>query len=260
MPKTPRKSKSPSPEWAKPIRELRQELGLNQPELGLRLHYSAMAVSRWERGEQEPTDRAYIELGNLAGNPKCWYFWGRGGLHSETLLRVIPGLRERLQRSSFGDLEIVRAGSGARKTHLEKQTLVAIPLLKVVAAAHGETGGHPSNLLSGPVESMIAAPKDWCPNPGHTSCLRVRGNSMTPLIQDGYILAVDSSQNDQIQLNGKIVIAWHKDRGLTVSRLRRFDHTEVLQPENHAYEAITLGAKQRWTILAKVLWWIGKAP
>jgi SOS-response transcriptional repressor LexA len=107
---------------------------------------------------------------------------------------------------------------------------------------------------------MIAAPRDWCPNPATTSCLRVRGNSMAPLIEDGYIVAVDSSQNGQIQLNGKIVIAWHKDRGLTVTRLRRFDHTEVLEPENHGYEAITLGAKQRWTILAKVLWWIGKAP
>jgi hypothetical protein len=32
-------------------------------------------------------------------------------------------------------------------------------LLKVVAATHGETGGHPSSLLSGPVESMIAAPR-----------------------------------------------------------------------------------------------------
>ena len=39
-----------------------------------------------------------------------------------------------------------------------------------------------------------------------------------------------------------------------MSRLRRFDHTEVLEPENHGYEAITLGAKQRWTILAKVLY------
>ena len=260
MPKTPRKSKSPSPEWARPIRELRQELGLNQPELGLRVHYSAMAISRWERGEQEPTDRAYIELGNLAGKPKCWYFWGRAGLHSENVLRAMPAMRERQQGSRIANLEIVRAGSGARKTHVDKQNLVAIPLLKVVAATHGETGGHPSNLLSGPVESLIAAPKDWCPNPGHTSCMRVRGNSMAPLIQDGYIVAVDSSQNDQIQLNGKVVIAWHKDRGLTVSRLRRFDHTEVLEPENHGYEAITLGAKQRWTILAKVLWWIGKAP
>jgi len=259
MPKVPKKSKTPEPEWARPIRELRHKLGLNQVELGLRLHHSAMAISRWERGEQEPTDRGYIELGNLAGDPNCWYFWGRAGLHSENLLRVIPAMRESLQKSRFLDLEIVRAGSGARRTHLKKQKLVAIPLLKVVAAAHGEPGGHPSSLLSGPVESLIAAPEDWCPNPATTSCLRVRGNSMSPLIQDGCILAVDSSQNDQTQLNGKIVIAWHKDKGLTVSRLRRFDHTEVLEPENRGYEAITLGARQRWTILAKVLWWIAKA-
>jgi SOS-response transcriptional repressor LexA len=260
MPKTPKKSKSTSPEWSRLVRELRQELGLNQAELGLRLHYSTMAISRWERGEQEPTDRAYIELGNLAGNPKCWYFWGRAGLHSENLLRAMPEMRMRQQGSRIANLEIVRAGSGAQKTHRQKQKLVAIPLLKVVAAAHGESGGHPSSLLSGPVESAIAAPRDWCPNPATTSCLRVRGNSMGPLIQDGYILAVDYSQNDQIQLNGKIVIAWHKDRGLTVTRLRRFDHTEVLEPENHEYESITLGSKQRWTILAKVLWWIAKAP
>ena len=55
MPKTPKESKSPSPEWARPIRELRQELGLNQPELGLRVHYSAMTISRWERGESKPS-------------------------------------------------------------------------------------------------------------------------------------------------------------------------------------------------------------
>jgi SOS-response transcriptional repressor LexA len=243
MPKTPKKSKSPSPEWARSIRDLRHELGLNQAELGLRLHYSAMAISRWERGEQEPTDRAYIELGNLGRNPKCWYFWGRAGLHSETLLRVMPKMRDRLQTSTFANLEIVRAGSGAQKTHLQKQKLVAIPLLKVVAATHGETGGHPSSLLTGPVESVIAAPREWCPNPATTSCLRVRGNSMSPLIQDGYILGVDYSQSDQILLNGKIVIAWHKDRGLTVSRLRRFDHTEVLEPENHGYEAIQFSPK-----------------
>jgi SOS-response transcriptional repressor LexA len=192
--------------------------------------------------------------------PIVGIFGGRAGLHSENLLRVIPAMRESLQKSRLADLEIVRAGSGARRTHLKKQKLVAIPLLKVVAAAHGEPGGHSSSLLSGPVESLIAAPKDWCPNPATTSCLRVRGDSMSPLIQDGCILAVDSSQNDQTQLNGKIVIAWQKDRGLTVSRLRRFGHTEVLEPENHGYESITISAKHRWTILAKVLWWIAKAP
>lgn len=34
MPKTPKKSKSPSPECARLVRDLRQELGFNQAELG----------------------------------------------------------------------------------------------------------------------------------------------------------------------------------------------------------------------------------
>ena len=76
------KTKPTALQWAQEIRELRHRLNLNQQDLGQRLHYSAMAVSRWERGEKEPTDRAYIELGNIAGDPKCWYFWGRAGLSS----------------------------------------------------------------------------------------------------------------------------------------------------------------------------------
>ena len=66
MPKSAKRSNSPGPDWANPIRELRHKLCLSQAELGQRLHYSPMAISRWERGEQEPTDRGYIELGNLA--------------------------------------------------------------------------------------------------------------------------------------------------------------------------------------------------
>jgi len=61
-------------------------------------------------------------------------------------------------------------------------------------------------------------------------------------------------------LNGKIVIARHKDKGLTVSRLHRYDHTLVLRSENPSYEAVTLSAKERWKIVAKVLWWIGSEP
>jgi len=83
---------------------------------------------------------------------------------------------------------------------------------------------------------------------------------MMPLIYDGYILAVDSSQTDTLELNSKVVIAWHKDMGLMVSRLQHYDHTEVLQPENKEYESIVLNNKHKWKILAKVLWWIGKAP
>jgi SOS-response transcriptional repressor LexA len=83
---------------------------------------------------------------------------------------------------------------------------------------------------------------------------------MNPIIYDGFILIVDSSQTNRAQLDGKIVIAWNKDRGLTVSRFRRFHQTEVLQPENRDYESITLDRANKWKIIARVLWWVGKAP
>jgi SOS-response transcriptional repressor LexA/DNA-binding transcriptional regulator YiaG len=262
MARTIRKSDSAQqPEWATTIVRLRKQLSLNQAGFGEMFHCSAMAVSRWERGISEPTASTYIELGNIAGDPSCWNFWARAGLSREDLLRVVPRLQERLRQAQMPDLKIVSAGSGAKKRIADdKLQLVAIPLLKTVAASLGEKGDDHALLHDAPIESMIAAPRDWCPNPSTTSCLRVRGDSMVPLIHDGYILAVDFAQNNARQLNGKIVIAWRKDMGLSVSRLKRYDHTVVLQSENTSYESITLSAKQKWKIVAKVLWWIGKAP
>jgi SOS-response transcriptional repressor LexA len=246
------------PEWAEKISGLRKRQGLSQTVFGQRMNSSAMAVSRWERGAQEPPAHSYIELGNLAGDPACWYFWGRAGLRSEDLMRVLPELRSRLNRADMPKFQIVRAGAG--RVSPKNLQLVAIPLLKVVAASHGQKGDNAPMLQDAPVESMIAAPREWCPNPAAMSCVRVRGDSMSPLIDNGYILAVDSSQTDRSKLDGKIVIAWHKDVGLTVSRLRRYDHTEVLHPENAAYKSVTLDNRNKWKIVGKVLWWIGRAP
>jgi SOS-response transcriptional repressor LexA len=217
-----------------------------------------MGVSRWERGAQEPPSHNYIELGNLAGDPDCWFFWEHAGLRSEDLMRVLSNLKNRSPRPHPQHFKIVRAGTSHKK--VDSPRLVAIPLLKVVAATGGEPGDNVPSLHNAPVETMIVAPKEWCPNPAATYSLRVRGNSMNPLIYDSYILVVDSSQINRSNLDGKIVIAWNKNIGLTVSRFRRYDHTEVLHPENREYESVTLDRKNRWKIIAKVLWWIGKAP
>src|SRR3984957_14447899 len=140
MPKASRKSKgSVRPEWATKILELREQLHLNQTAFGHKLQSSAMGVSRWERGAQEPPSHSYIEIGNLAGDPACWYFWARAGLRSEDVMRVLPGMQRRLRQAHTHDFEIVNAGSGAKKL-AEKMQLVAVPLLNVVAALHGEKG------------------------------------------------------------------------------------------------------------------------
>src|ERR1700694_3877911 len=88
----------PTQVWATTIFKMRQRLNLSQTAFGQRLYSSAMAVSRWERGTQEPTAESYIGLGNLAGDPLCWFFWGRAGLSNEDLMRVMPMLKARLDK------------------------------------------------------------------------------------------------------------------------------------------------------------------
>src|ERR1700693_458019 len=89
---------SPKPEWARTISELRQRLALSQTAFGQRLHSSAMGVSRWERGETEPSAKSYIQLGNLTGDPLCWFFWGRAGLSIADVMRVLPTAKRRLHK------------------------------------------------------------------------------------------------------------------------------------------------------------------
>ena len=242
-------------EWAKRILALRRRLKLSQSDLGKQMNASAMAVSRWERGVQEPPANVYIQLGNLTGDPECWYFWGQAGLSSDDLMRVLPAVRSRLRPDRRIKLELVHAGG--RRAPRRSDELVAIPLLPIVAATHGGIGDPVDKLSQVPPESMLAAPSKWCPNPRSTSCLRVRGRSMMPLIHDGYIVVIDTSQTSHSDLYGQIVIAAHKEHGLMVSRLQRFDHTEVLVPENREYES-TAVSTNGWRIVAKILWWIGR--
>jgi SOS-response transcriptional repressor LexA len=217
-----------------------------------------MAVSRWERGAQEPPADLYIQLGNLAGDPECWYFWERAGLHSADIMRVLPAMHARSSKQQISqNLRIIHAGATRRLT-TEKQ-LVVIPVLPIRAGTPSVKGDKIANFDDGPAESVIAAPSDWCPNPAYTSCLRVKGDSMAPTLQDGYIVAVDASQIEHSKLYGKVVVAWHKNEGLIVSRLQRFDGMELLFPDSRQFPPITLTAEHKWRVMGKVLWWVGLA-
>lgn len=242
-------------DWAARIAALRRRLQISQSELGKQMNCSAMAVSRWERGVQEPPAHVYIQLGNLTGDPECWYFWARAGLHADDLMRVLPAVRSRFRKDRMPSLQVVEAG--AHRGRKRPDNLVAIPVLPVVAATHGGKGDSADLLDQARPESMLAAPSEWCPNPTYTSCLRVHGRSMMPLIHDGYIVVIDTSQTNRLKLYGQIVVAAHKEQGLIVSRLQRFDHTEVLVPENREYESTAVFASG-WRIVAKILWWIGR--
>jgi SOS-response transcriptional repressor LexA len=245
-------------EWSRKIETLRHRLSHTQGSLARELNTSPMTISRWERGTQEPPAELYIQLGNLAGDPECWYFWQRAGLHSADLMRVLPAARTRPSTVRLSPkLKIIHAGPSRQLT--KERQLVVVPLLPVHAGTPATKGDPVPRLDRVPPESMLAAPSEWCPNPAFTSCLRVKGNSMAPLIQDDYIVAVDAAQVERSKLYGTIVIAWHKDEGLIVSRLQRFDDTELLMPDSREHAPVSLTSDRGWRVLGKVLWWVGLA-
>jgi Peptidase S24-like len=250
------------PDWARRIQLLRQRLNLSQTAFGSRLHYSAMAVSRWESGTQEPPAQCYIQLGNLAGEPDCWNFWSRAGLRSSDLARMFPEGRSAQYRAKFPDFEVVIAGSGKRKVESngKKVKLVAVPLLPVEVATRGETGDQHANLDQVSADDVMAAPSTWCPNPSETSCLTVKGSSMSPIIENGDIVAVDYTQTDPAILTGKIVVAWHREHGLSLARFLHIQGVQMLDSENREYQPLVMEKDRNWRIVGRVLWWVRRAP
>jgi SOS-response transcriptional repressor LexA len=249
------------PEWVRKILTLRKRLGLNQSEFAGRLNYSAMALSRWESGTHEPTAQAYLQMGNLAEGKESTWFWTRAGMKTADLSRMFPAGAGVLEKVEFPDFEIVIAGSGKKRAAVKRKTkLVAIPVLAVHAGTHGEKGDQVLDLDQAEVSEMIAAPALWCPNPAATNCLRVRGSSMSPLIFDGDIVVVDCSLQDVSGLNGKIIVAWHRGRGLTLSRFLMMKGVQLLESENRDYKPISMGKDRNWRIIGRVLWWIRKSP
>lgn len=101
----------------------------------------------------------------------------------------------------------------------------------------------------------IAAPKLWCPNPKHMVCLEIRGNSMAPILCDGYIVAVDQCQNDKKKLNGAIIAVRHDKFGLVVTRFLWLGIAGMLISDNRRFDPIPFTSE--WRIVGKVLWWIG---
>jgi SOS-response transcriptional repressor LexA len=246
------------PEWAGQITALRVRSGINQAELARRMECSAMTISRWERGLLQPSAEHFIQLGNLGEKSEAWFFWEMAGIQAAKMVQAVSTFPA--GRSLPAPLLQGAIAGPATVRHERLSRVVGLPLLKAIVGTHGVAGDRRSSLRSIPASEIVGAPASWCPNPAYTSLLRVKGHSMEPLIRDGDVLAVDAYQTEREQLYGKIVIACSDQKGLCVSRLRRFDGLEVLEGENRQYDPVVLSKASGWRIVGKVLWWISAAP
>jgi transcriptional regulator with XRE-family HTH domain len=244
------------PEWATQITALREHLQINQAELARRMECSAMTISRWERGLLQPSAEHFIQLGNLGGKTDAWFFWEMAGIEPAKMIQALGGNARRVR---FDDTRPEAARHSAATPAEKLSDMIGVPLLKGFIGTHGVTGDRRS-LRTIPASDTIGAPAAWCPNPAYTRLARVKGHAMEPLIRHGDILAIDSFQTERSQLYGKIVIASGNQHGLCVSRLRRYDSLEVLEPETREFDPMVLSKSSGWRIVGKVLWWISPAP
>jgi hypothetical protein len=77
------------------------------------------------------------------------------------------------------------------------------------------------------------------------------GDVRVTLILDGYLITVDTLDVHHGKLAGQIVVAWNVEKGLIVSRLMRFDHTDVLVSDRREYESISLPRNPSGALLAR---------
>lgn len=197
------------------------------------------AFSRWESGDREPSRDAYTELWLYAGEHKSAnLFYEKSGLTKAKLQRMLNVFNRDL-----GQLPV------------DPSEVVTVPLLKNAVAA-----GEPRDVLELETDESLVFSRKLCPHPESTRCIKVVGESMSPVLRPGYIVAIDTKEREPKRLVGKMVAAGSPDGGVTLKWLRKVGRELVLLPQHTSieYNPVLLSREPGWRIIGRVLFWIGK--
>jgi transcriptional regulator with XRE-family HTH domain len=250
-------TKIAKPEWGKRIEALRASRHWSQVELASRLSVSQVAVSRWEKGSREPGADIYVALGRLADGKDRWYWWQRAGFTPEDYRKGWEEL-ERLSPRKEVRVEVQPARGALHEAgdRWKKQPdVVAIPLLKDAAAA-----GSPRMIEESEIEDTIFGWRRQCPHPDDMVAIKIEGDSMSPVLEQGYIVVVDTAAREPKTLVGRMVAARDPDGAVTIKWLRQVDGKLMLLPQHTSLRFQPIFLNPGWGIVGEVVWWIGQAP
>jgi transcriptional regulator with XRE-family HTH domain len=207
---------------AEAVRNLRRSLGYSQNDMALALSVSQSNVAKWENGKLKPSGQILATLAKLAPDDERSWWLLQAGVKVEEL-----GYAETDSR--------------------------IIPVLRDPAAA-----GTPRMIKEDEIDFRLTLPRNIVPRGGKLVGLRVTGDSMSPVLENGYIALVDTSKHEPEQLVDRMVVARERD-GVTLKWLRYTDGIYMLVPQNtsirHPVHVIRPGGE--WSIVGEVVNWIG---
>lgn len=191
------------------IRTARENKELDQGALAGKVDVAARTLQRWEKGEQVPDSNFLMRLARYTGVRPEWLLTGEGEMY--------PSFPARGKIISLH-----------RETILKKVNLVEIPLLSSVPAGRTAAMFHPEY-----VERYVTVDSIKDPN---AFALVVKGNSMSPRIEDGDIVVVSPQQDVR---SGDVCVVRVNDED--VLKKVKIEETFVhLIPLNTEYEPLTV--------------------
>jgi SOS-response transcriptional repressor LexA len=213
------------------VRAARRSTGLNQAEFGKRLGVSQSAISNWESDTDKPSPLVVRQLAEMTNNPDF--------------------IAEFLDASGLPHLVIGQCKAFSPSGR-ETETKEIIQLRDPNAA------GTPRVLDTSEVESVLRLPRVWFPIQSEIYAIKIEDDSMAPVIANGSLVFVDTSQSHLEMLVDKLVVVRIKNS--VVIRTLRKDRRLFLVPhaitERNPVIALESGLNQ--TIIGEVVLWISR--
>ncbi|MCU1308251.1 MAG: putative prophage repressor, partial [Acidobacteriaceae bacterium] len=201
-------------------------LRLTQGAMAKAVGVSQGAVAQWEGGTAFPEPKYLVKMAEMATDPA----------DSQWFMRA-AGIPE-------------KAGPEERSSDL-----LEIPLFRDAAAA-----GTARVIDESEIESYISVPRQFMRG-GKIVALKVKGDSMSPLILENHVVFVDVNDRDPRRLVEKMVAA-RDDGGVTIKWLRQDGAQFVLVPQHTAKRnrVRVFKAEDDVGIVGRVVKWIGEPP
>jgi repressor LexA len=191
------------------VRTARENKELDQQTLALKIDVATRTLQRWEKGEQVPDSNYLMRLAKQTGVRPEWLLTGEGELYPpvNSPSNIIPLNHDKSFR---------------------RVTLVDIPVLSSVPAGKAAALFHPEH-----VERYVTVDnlKDRS-----AFALVVKGNSMSPRIEDGDLVVVSPQQEVH---TGDICVVRVNDEDV-LKKVKIDDQYVHLIPLNTSFEPMTV--------------------
>ncbi len=226
-------------------RQLRRVRGsLTQAEFARLLGIKQQQYSRYESGRRIPPDDVLLKAARYA-NLDVQAVVGQpilapegAGLLGERLHPLAPEVRIVTPEEARPHLE-----------ELERvENYIPIPLVADRAAA-----GDPLLIDEHDIEGYAVIYQSWLSEHGRYSCVRLKGDSMYPALDDGDIVCVNHARHDPETLRHKVIAAAVPGEGVTIKYLNWDQRSWVLEPENRLHRPIYVPRDQE-VVVGAVEW------